>query len=347
MHNYSTRLFDTPFYRDTAGGALDPTIQYSVNKAREYHTKAPQIREMRFAKSSAFDADFAIRNQKERDISTLYASGADPLDMQGAHARMKLTGTQTGGALASYLKGGPQVNFTDMDGHVRSSNLGFDNHPVSQKTRAYRASERASKASQFARAVAKQAGNTETTAEANSFLGSFGDYDNDADETVEQMADWYNKKIPIYARPAEKKSGVLSAGGGAGLPKVHLAPLLDFHGMNPNERRQYRTAIIVARRQGLAPGSADFNKFMAKTLRKMKTNQFLRKDAGAPLGALAVSPRKSRSGHDRGDGVRSERTSASVRAPLNERTATLATPKKTDAGKSYTTPDRSTWRNAR
>ena len=44
MHNYSTRLFDTPFYRDTAGGALDPTVQYSVNKAREYHTKAPQIR---------------------------------------------------------------------------------------------------------------------------------------------------------------------------------------------------------------------------------------------------------------------------------------------------------------
>ena len=131
MHNYSTRLFDTPFYRDTARGALDPTIQYSVNKAREYHTKAPQIREMRFAKSSAFDADFAIRNQREQDISNMYSSGADPSEMQGIHARMTLQGTQSGGALAPFL-GGAKVKLLDNDGYVRSSNLGFDTHPISK-----------------------------------------------------------------------------------------------------------------------------------------------------------------------------------------------------------------------
>jgi len=218
MHNYSTRLFDTPFYRDTAGGALDPTIQYSVNKAREYHTKAPQIREMRFAKSSAFDADFAIRNQKERDISTMYSSGADPLDMQGAHARMKLTGTQTGGALASYQKGGPQVNFTDMDGHVRSSNLGFDNHPVSQRTQRMRSAETASgvasRAKQVAdRASARARGFADTVAydaeqarDGASFFDAFGSYDY-APTT----------KGPV-AKPAENKSGKAKQGADPSFP---------------------------------------------------------------------------------------------------------------------------------
>jgi len=220
MHNYSTRLFDTPFYRDTAGGALDPTIQYSVNKAREYHTKAPQIREMRFAKSSAFDADFAIRNQKERDISTLYASGADPLDMQGAHARMKLTGTQTGGALASYLKGGPQVNFTDMDGHVRSSNLGFDNHPVSQRTQRMRSAETASgiasRAKQVAdRASARARGFADTVAydaeqarDGASFFDAFGSYDYAP-----------TRKGPV-ASPAETTSGKAKKGPDPASPNV-------------------------------------------------------------------------------------------------------------------------------
>ena len=112
--------------------------------------------------------------------------------MQGAHARMKLTGTQTGGALASYLKGGPQVNFTDMDGHVRSSNLGFDNHPVSQRTQRMRSAETAETASGVAsrakqvadRASARARGFADTVAydaeqarDGASFFDAFGSYD--------------------------------------------------------------------------------------------------------------------------------------------------------------------------
>ena len=234
MHNYSTRLFDTPFYRDTAGGALDPTIQYSVNKAREYHTKAPQIRDMRFAKSSAFDADFAIRNQKERDISTLYASGADPLDMQGAHARMKLTGTQTGGALASYLKGGPQVNFTDMDGHVRSSNLGFDNHPVSQRTQRMRSAETASgiasRAKQVAdRASARARGFADTVAydaeqarDGASFFDAFGSYDYAP-----------TREGPV-AKPAETTSGKAKKGTDPTTPSTVAGMVRKYEGLLPS-----------------------------------------------------------------------------------------------------------------
>ena len=267
MHNYSTRLFDTPFYRDTAGGALDPTIQYSVNKAREYHTKAPQIREMRFAKSSAFDADFAIRNQRERDISTLYASGADPLDMQGAHARMKLTGTQTGGALASYLKGGPQVNFTDMDGHVRSSNLGFDNHPVSQRTQRMRSAETAETASGVAsrakqvadRASARARGFADTVAydaeqarDGASFFDAFGSYDYAP-----------TRKGPV-AKPAEKESGKAKTG--------------------PDPASPSKVTALVNKIEGLFISSP---KSSAKKRKKRKKKG---KPAGKPVDAPAPAP---------------------------------------------------------
>ena len=291
MHNYSTRLFDTPFYRDTAGGALDPTIQYSVNKAREYHTKAPQIREMRFAKSSAFDADFAIRNQRERDISTLYASGADPLDMQGAHARMKLTGTQTGGALASYLKGGPQVNFTDMDGHVRSSNLGFDNHPVSQRTQRMRSAETAETASGVAsrakqvadRASARARGFADTVAydaeqarDGASFFDAFGSYDYAP-----------TRKGPV-AKPAEKESGKAKKGPDPATPSKVAEMIKKMESLIPTSGWKLDKPVG-------APAPAPFTrspKSAVKKKKRKKKNSRLRKENednifdGVTMGAI-------------------------------------------------------------
>jgi hypothetical protein len=90
-HNYDIKLFQKPFYRKAVG--QDPLKTFDVRNA-------DAVRDMRFRQANEFNADMAIRNEREDMISKAFYNNKANTDMGGLRGRLGLQLSRTGGALA-------------------------------------------------------------------------------------------------------------------------------------------------------------------------------------------------------------------------------------------------------
>ena len=97
--NYDTKLMQRPFYRKVGG--QDPIQSFVQKSGMNYLRNAERIRDMRFARSNEFNADTAIRAEREDLISKTFYENKGKTDLSGLRSRLGLQLSRTGGALSS------------------------------------------------------------------------------------------------------------------------------------------------------------------------------------------------------------------------------------------------------
>lgn len=96
--NYDTKLMQRPFYRKVGG--QDPIQSFVQKSGMNYLRNAERIRDMRFARSNEFNADTAIRAEREDLISKTFYENKGKTDLSGLRSRLGLQLSRTGGALS-------------------------------------------------------------------------------------------------------------------------------------------------------------------------------------------------------------------------------------------------------
>ena len=97
-HNYDIKLFQKPFYRKAGG--QDPIKTFVQTSGMQYVRNADAVRDMRFRQANEFNADMAIRNEREDMISKAFYNNKANTDLGGLRGRLGLQLSRTGGALA-------------------------------------------------------------------------------------------------------------------------------------------------------------------------------------------------------------------------------------------------------
>ena len=280
--------------KGTQRSGLSELEQFGIQATQRYMQNASRIRDSRFANSRAFDMDVAMKENRERVISDTIYNSRDTRQLAGLHSRVRANLTRTGDSLANFK---PSLQTDDLPNSLSDSSLlKRDILEIGHRAKISAIQASAPDAKQTAiRAVAHSA--------IQSVFDSVG-YKPRAQPAVATAT----SRLPTH-----------------GVVGLHYAPpRADFSAMNPNERRQYQSAVVEARQRGLDFNSAEYQNFMARRVSKIKTNTTWRERTGSSAGALSTSPSQLKSGKVKGSsGVRNTKTKASVRKPVNERTQTL------------------------
>ena len=111
--------------------------QFEFDANERYRQNAGRIRDSRFANSKELNMDVAIKDRRDKMLSSTFFNSRDPKELSGLHGRMQLKLTRTGGALADYK---PSLNLVQFDQTLQnnqSQNNVKSNTPILNKLQTF------------------------------------------------------------------------------------------------------------------------------------------------------------------------------------------------------------------